>query len=143
MGLAYWFYIKAVLVILGTASAYVTLISGQVIEERFENVHNLVELHSFWANISTLIFTIIASTYVFSWYKKQFTYDFSRITCLKQIWGLAQMLQHFVLETKLIILLALVGLAAITATGALGGIIAFGPDTDPLTKFVYLLFLQK
>ncbi|KKT65723.1 MAG: hypothetical protein UW58_C0021G0001, partial [Candidatus Collierbacteria bacterium GW2011_GWC2_44_30] len=32
------------------------------------------------------------------------------------------------------------GLVLLTTTGALGGIMAFGPGVDPLTKFVNDLF---
>src|SRR3989344_1510181 len=52
--LPYWFYIKALLVILGAASAYVTLLSGELIEEMFEEgFGSLVEVHSFLAKITT------------------------------------------------------------------------------------------
>lgn len=141
--LSYWFYVKASLVIIGTISAYLTLLSGQLIEGAFKQKYgDLVEIHSAWAEIATVIFSAIAVAYGISWFNKQFQYDFYKINLLKSIWHIALKLQYLVLETKLIFLLVLAGLFAITLTGVLGGIIAFGPDVDPLTKFIYKLLIQ-
>jgi hypothetical protein len=38
--------------------------------------------------------------------------------------------------------LALIGVLAITITGALGGVIAFGPDIDPAATFFYNLLVK-
>jgi hypothetical protein len=40
------------------------------------------------------------------------------------------------------ILLAIVGLILITVTGALGGILVYGPDVDPVAKLLYSLIVK-
>lgn len=142
MALPYWFYIKALLVILGTISAHVTLLSGELIKEMFEeNFESLVEVHSFLAKVTTLIFTIIAVFYLTAWIRKG---NPNLINKLKNNFFVKILLklQTFILDTQFIILLAFIGFLLITITGTLGGIIAFGPDTDPLTKFIYELLIK-
>lgn len=139
--LPYWFYVKAMLVILGAASAYITLLSGEMIEEMFEEANGLVEVHSAIAKITTLLFTIIALLYILSWIQKS-NLSFTKKLHNNLLWIFLIKLQKFILNTHLIIIFAFIGLLLITITGALGGIIAFGPDTDPLTKFIYEILIK-
>jgi len=140
--LPYWFYIKALLVILGTAGAYTTLLSGELIEEMFEESSSLVEIHSSLAKITTFLFTFITLLYILSWFQKG-NFGFVKNLRNNLLWIYLLKLQKFILNTWLIILLAFIGLLLITITGALGGIIVFGPDTDPLTKFIYELLIKS
>ncbi|KKT66133.1 MAG: hypothetical protein UW58_C0013G0061, partial [Candidatus Collierbacteria bacterium GW2011_GWC2_44_30] len=55
-------------------------------------------------------------------------------------WGYVSELNKNVFRPRMIVLLAGTGLVLLTTTGALGGIMAFGPGVDPLTKFVNDLF---
>jgi uncharacterized membrane protein len=115
----YWFYVKATLVILGTSSGYATLVTGVMAESlvKDQSYHPLISLHELWALVSMGIFTIIALIYLWSWYK-----------------GV------FVMKSKLVVVLALAGIISLLITGALGGSIVFGPNTDPFAHWVYNLF---
>lgn len=141
IALPYWFYVKAICIILGTASAYVTLLSGQLIEEMFEEANGLVEVHSVMAKATTFLFTIIAFLYILSWVQKG-NFSFTKKLRNNLLWIYLLKLQEFILKTQLIIILAFTGLLLITITGALGGIITFGPNTDPLTKFIYEILIK-
>src|ERR1051326_6600291 len=83
----YWFYIKAMFVIIGSLATAAALITGDMAED------------------------IVA--------------------------GSDRALRHFIIETRLVILLAFVGLAVVTITGSLGGAVAFGPNIDPVVHFIY------
>jgi len=130
------------MVVLGSISANISILSGELIKGMFEEVNLLVEIHSRIAKITTLLFTIIAILYFISWIKKS-NLGFVKKLQNNIIWIYLLKLQTFVLDTYLIIILAFIGLLLISVTGALGGIIAFGPDTDPLTKFLFKFLLAS
>lgn len=126
------FYIKATFVIIGSLASFLTLITGVMIQDLFENspLQKVLELHATMATISVIIFSLIAAVYSISWLNK---IGF-------RIWPLFLNLQKIILQGPIIIILALVGLITITTTGALGGSLVYGPQTDPFTSFVYNLF---
>jgi len=136
----YWFYIKAILVILGTLAAFVTLQTGEMIKRQFPG--KLTETHSFFANITTYFFAAMALAYITSWIERDFKNIPDRFPRFKSLWTILLKIKTILLETKLTPLLALVGLVLITITGALGGSIAYGPDIDPVAKFVYNLLIR-
>jgi len=47
------------------------------------------------------------------------------------------------IESPLLAIPALIGLAAIVVTGALGAAIVYGPDIDPFVKIIYSLTGQR
>jgi hypothetical protein len=51
-------------------------------------------------------------------------------------------LANKLLEFKIIILLALLGLVLITITGGLGGAMVYGPNADPFFKPVFELLIR-
>jgi uncharacterized membrane protein len=136
-GQPYWFYIKATLVILGGLSAYVTVLTGVLVSDMIAaedlSLQPLIQSHEFWAWTSVGIYSILAVCYLIAWIKKDSSF---------QIWKFLVWLQVLVTETPLVIFLALLGLAALTITGALGGSIAFGHDTDPFTNWIYQIFFH-
>ena len=134
---SYWFYLKAILVTLGVLSAGFAVIAGQIIEQKFKNVEDLVELHSKINEIATLLFFIIAVCYVVEWLRR----GKSKILP-KTIMDLGITLKSFVLDTPLIYFLSFIGFCLILIGAALGGAIAYGPNFDPFTHFIYFLFFH-
>lgn len=139
----YFFYIKAVLVITGVLSAFLALYTGGIAEDlqgKDTSIRLLIEKHSVFANISTWVFIIIASAYLVSWIEKTeynqklFNSKFSKI------WKLKTLFANKILNTPIVVILALIGLVVITITGALGGAMVYGPDVDPVVRFIYHLF---
>ena len=132
--LPYWFYLKAVLAIIGALAAWAAAVAGSAIEDQFRGpLHRLVEVHSEFAFVSILIFSLIAILYVLAWLKRD-----NASMAQKLPPGLMRAAE-MILNGWMIVVLALVGLTAITVTGALGGAIAFGPQVDPIANFVYNL----
>lgn len=139
--LPYWFYVKAALVVIGSASTIPALFSGKLIEHGFQDRRHLVNVHSFWAELTTVIFGIIALSYFIEIVARNNLFGIKLGKSLDSIWQIKQKFSKIVLETKLVLLLALLGLVAVIITGALGGIIVYGPSLDPFTQFIYNIFI--
>lgn len=130
----YWFYIKAFLSIVGILGAFVAYQAGEAIEHKFEAEYGAVmRMHANFARISIVIFGILAVSYFVAWVNRVKSPSW-------WLWKLATRIQLLVLETPIVILLAILGLATISITGALGASIAHGPDSDIFVNFIYQLF---
>ncbi len=140
-GQAYWFYVKAVLVITGTLGGVAAYLAGEAIEDQFETaaLSNLIEIHSAFAITSILIFAVLALAYKITWINQS---SFSLRLQTNSIWRVATRLANLILKPVFRLPLALLGVLAITITGALGGVIAFGPDIDPAATFFYNLLVK-
>lgn len=135
---SFWFYIKAIFVILGVLGAGAAVISGKLVENQFPDRKVLINLHSTINELASFVFVIIAVAYFISWIKKS-GISFSRLG------GLSKPIlfyENIVLQTPLVYFLAITGLILISIGGALGGAIAYGPDFDPFTHFTYSLFFR-
>jgi uncharacterized membrane protein len=134
---SYWFYVKATFAILGTLAALVTIPTGLLIKMELADdpyISRIVNVHAPFAVGTTVIFLIIALAYWVAWREKEAALMgrsyFSRLSWLKRL----------VLDTPLVILLALIGLVSVVITGALGASMVYGPDFEPVVHFVYNLF---
>jgi uncharacterized membrane protein len=141
MSLPYYFYIKAVLVILGSLTSFIAMQTGEMAEEILSERSQLVEKHSAFANISAYIFGFISIVYVIHWYKLSQEGKKMELVDIP-----SKKIQVFILVEKiyrsiLIPILALIGLATITITGALGGAIVYGQNIDPFVNFIYSLVM--
>lgn len=137
-----WNSIKAFLVIFGTLLAFPTLQTGEWAEEMYQGyatdirafaeseTGKLIELHSTFANLTVIIFSILAVGYLARILWTTYTLKLQKYTFIEAI-------PNIVLSSWVAPLLALAGIVAITITGALGGAIAHGPDTDPVVQMIY------
>lgn len=119
-----WFYIKATFLFFGVLSTIPTGLAGKIIEGQFRDQSALVDLHSKFAVTSSAVYALLAGLYFLSWLKRS----------NNQI--------KFFLPTAVIIALSILGFFLILITGALGGVIVYGPNLDPFTAFIYHLFFQ-
>ncbi|MDB4939888.1 MAG: hypothetical protein JWO40_313 [Candidatus Doudnabacteria bacterium] len=140
---AYWFYIKATLVILGTLAAYVAAEFGDIAKGLIVNSGNrtLISNHENWAQNSIIIFTIIAVCYAIEWLNKATLTNFKSPTIIR-IWNWLTKIQHWIIDTPVVIILAIAGVIAITITGSLGGTIVYGKGNDPITDWIVSLILK-
>ncbi|MDO8601593.1 MAG: hypothetical protein Q7R62_00465 [bacterium] len=129
-----FFYIKATFSILGTLGSFAAAATGLMIDSQFSvgEAAKLVQTHKTLALITISIFLVIALVYLISWLRR----------AGKPLPPPLLSLERLFIEKKLIILFALIGLFAVTITGALGGAIAFGPDIDPAARFFYNLLVK-
>lgn len=135
-GLPYWFYLKATALTLGTTASYVTYWSGTQIESMFYS--QVVLVHSRVALTSLILYSILMIHYLLVWIEK----DFYPFINKNAIWNKFFILNNNIFRDQTLVVLAFTGFILITLTGALGGIIAFGSETDPITSIVYKLLFN-
>lgn len=138
---SYFFYVKAVLVIGGTLSAFLALNTGETAEHLQDRaLRPLIEIHSTFATVSTWIFVVLALAYLVGLIERS-TYNLKlQQSRFAKIWNIKIRVANYILSSYISIVLACAGLIAITITGALGGAIVYGPTIDPIVNYVYHLF---
>ena len=108
-------------------------------------LYRVVEAHSFWANITTWVYALLALAYLLVLADR-----LGWIGVVEQSWSNAARLSSVLRRAAAWAdtltqslggaLVALVGLIALTITGALGGSLIYGPAVDPIVELVYRLY---
>lgn len=155
-----FFWIKCTLLFLGFISVWPTLMSGDSIEHMFGSdveKNKLVMIHSFWANASVLLYSLLAIAYFIEGFKKYLESPFDQASGWQKVlllpvkikeWALKNTLterllslilwiQKQIFKTRMLVLLALLGFIALSITGALGGALVHGANVDPVVYFFY------
>ncbi len=135
-----WFDIKAALVVIGTILGLATLQTGEMAEEAIgqSSLHDLIEMHSLFANVTMWIFGLIAASYIVIFLTR------TQLNLVQKNWWRALVrLFEFIQRSYVLVPLAFIGLITLTITGALGGSIVYGPDVDPVVNFIYHLFFTQ
>ena len=140
----HWVKVRAVLVIAGTIGAFVSLSSGEIAEKLFgdRTLHNLLEAHAIAANATTWIYAILAVSYLILWLQQTTAHP----PLLQRILGKARLgepLASKILGTPVAPALAALGFIGLSLTGALGAILVYGPQFDPVTSLVYNLLFGR
>lgn len=138
---AYFFYVKAVLIITGVLSALLALNTGETAEHlQDKSLRPLIEMHSAFATASTWIFVILALAYLVGIIERSQYNEKLQNSFFAKIWNIKIRVANYILSSYISFIIALVGLVTITITGALGGAIVYGPAIDPIVNYVYHLF---
>lgn len=146
-----WFYIKAILVLCGTAGALVAIFFGDIaaaglreglVTAQVNDPNSVIHLHEFFAKAGTAIFMLPAAGYAVAWLNKYNFINSLPGNVLKSIWRLGTKIQELIIETPLVIFLVIIGIILITMAATLGASIVYGPDNDPFVKIIYHLFFQ-
>jgi hypothetical protein len=135
-------HVKRFLLLVGSASALVARQTGELIEHSFQSIPSVapvVELHSLVATITTGLFCGIALAHIIVWLQDSAT--FPRLSTQK-LFGWIAPIARRISTGWVAVTLAIIGLASISLTGALGGIIAYGPSVDPVASIVYKLLFK-
>ena len=136
---AYYFYLKAFLVITGSLASSAAYITGDMQKDQLPAdaaIRPIVEFHSTWALATITIFAVIALAYLIAWLNRQNVFTSIQNQTFRRITSAA----HAFTQGWIIVPLALAGLISVTITGALGGSIVYGPNIDPVASFIYRLF---
>lgn len=126
-----WHLIKTVLLVAWRIGAQLALMTGEVAEGLMGD-SPMIEMHSLFANITTIAFGINAVIYVWD-------YIVRRWSSIIQKYKLTHYLDLLIIWIKkryLHIVLAVIGLIAVTYTGALWWAIVYGIDVDPVVHFL-------
>ncbi len=127
----WWLPLKSAFVILGSLASLFTFITGWLLKQAAEKTGSLspvMAAHFHFALYTVIVFGVLAVAHV--------------IGLTKQYWAKSIIdCAEFVLRPYVAIPLALLGLFCITATGALGAAMVYGPNIDPAVQFFYNLFV--
>ena len=141
---SYYFFVKATLVIVGALATIPTLIAGDMAKEAYKGSmpQNVIEIHATFAIIATIYFLIIALFYFVGWLRRT---GFSKFTNLgtSGFWYDIVWLEKTITEGVFGIIVGLIGIALISTVGALGGLVAYGPDNDPVSALLYSIIMKK
>ena len=140
----HWVQVRAVLVIAGTIGAFVSLSTGKRAEQLFgdRTLHDILEAHAIAANATTWIYAVLAVSYLILWLQQTTTHP----PLLQRILGKARLgepLAAKVLGTPVAPVLAVLGFLGLSLTGALGAMLVYGPQFDPVTSLVYNLLFGR
>ena len=137
-----WFYVKAAFLIIGLFGAYSALSSGSVAEDIYDNpeYNHVVEVHEGWANSATNIYLVLAIFYVVIWFNKYYRKLLPKNEYVEKTWRIIIKIKDIIFNTPLIWIIAGLGLVTMVVTGALGGILVYGKDFDPIMSIIYNLF---
>ncbi len=141
--------VKAFLLFTGVPAAFAAIITGVLAEELVETAGDpnlaIIEMHAAFALATALLYFVIAAAYLVRVFDVKGWGD--RISAgnglFIRIWSFKKRLARSVLDTPLLPALALLALASITVTGALGAAVVYGPDIDPFVSFIYGLFWAR
>lgn len=147
--LPYFFYTKAIILIIGALSSSVALQTGELAQDALgkPEMRNLVEKHAWFAGFASYIFAVLAIAYAVSWvnkseFAKKILSKVTSIGIINKLWiFISKVVEMILANDLLMIVLAIVGLVTITITGALGGAIVYGPNVDPIVQFIYNLVM--
>ena len=102
----------------------------------------LVERHELFAQLTTLLFAILAGAYTLGLlHHCKLGAKLKDLLQRVNLWSLLWRVRTFVLTKHVRMLLALLALSCISITGALGASIVYGIETDPIVSFIYNLVM--
>jgi uncharacterized membrane protein len=127
----YYFYLKAILLFTGVLAAFPTILAGLIIKSQFHN-QSLVNIHETFAISGTVVFFILAVCYLNVW----ISHNPPEFLKRQSWWALKVRASKSIIQTPFVFVLTTVGLLLIFLTGALGGLIAFGPNIDPFSRIL-------
>lgn len=142
---SWYFYIKAVLVTLGTIAVYAAMTTGDWFAEsipRDAPIQAVIEKHEMMASITAVIFSILAVTYTLLWLGKTGVLQrfAERHEWSRPLVRLTEHCEQSRYMTPALIILAIAGAVAVGVTGGLGASMVYGPDIDPFVTIIYKLF---
>lgn len=135
----WWWNFKATLLLLGTLGGFAALQTGELAEE-LRSRSDLIEIHSTYATITIWIFAALLLSYVVK-FVRVYMPSVVQSGWKAQVFSVVEPLGVFI--EKISLVLAIVGLATLTITGALGGVIVYGPNVDPVVHFIYSIVVNK
>lgn len=140
----FWFHIKAFLVITGVSASILAIGTGEMVADMFKEIpekNAIVPIHAILAEITSSIFILLAISYVVLWIERD-AIDASteNLSWFKKSISRLTPVAKKIIETPISIVLAFTGIIGVTITGALGGAMVHGIDSDPFITFFYRLF---
>ncbi len=129
--------VKLFLLFIGTLAAIPTLIAGKLAQWSLDvpassHIAHVIRTHSYFALSTFVVFAILSCAYASSLYLDAHPL----VTQASKARWLLKKLATIVDVAPVVMALAFIGVVLVFITGTLGGTIVFGPNLDPVTRFV-------
>jgi uncharacterized membrane protein len=134
-----WKQIQIVLLVAGVIGAFVANSTGEIAEHLANPNHDLVEMHATFASISTWVYGLLLIGELLALLNLKIIPQISEKIGVPKMASFLMFIQKILTNRTLSIILALVGLVAISVTGLLGGVMVYGTTADPIAPFVLRL----
>lgn len=121
---SYWFYVKAILVLIGTLSAIVTFISSRF-SYQFTSLNTLVSLYDRFFGATIGFFGVVSLLYLLAWFGKDRQVIFS---------------SKLLFNRGAMVPISIVGFFIIAIAGGIAGAMVYGTHYDPLMSPVFKYF---
>lgn len=130
-----WKQIERALLLFGVLGAFAALLTGDTAEYLFQPNHQLVEMHATFATLSTWVFGALLFGEILSMVHMYINATLHAVGVKRILFALESLLTDRVFS----VVLALIGLIAISITGLLGGVMVYGVSADPAASAVLSL----
>ena len=128
-----WRDIERVFLAIGVLGAFAALATGDTAEHLIHPNHQLVEMHSTFGALSTWIYGALLLGEIAAYVRER---KYSWATNSSVISKFISLLEQVLCNRVFSIILALAGFVAISITGMLGGVLAYGTTADPLSPML-------
>ena len=130
-----WRQIGQVVLLIGVLGAMLASSTGEMAEKLVRPDRALVEMHALFANASTWIYGILLAGEVLIYLNPAL----QKKGILSFLYPLLTWVEKVITQRGITVLLAILGLVAISVTGLLGGVMVYGVSADPVAPFVMRL----
>lgn len=135
-----WTYIKALFLFLGFGGALAAAVTGNLAEDLYRGESAVIRLHKAFAYFTIWIFGLICLVYAVV-VAERFWGEKIRASSYGSWWGVIGAVGTRMSAGPITVFFALVGFVLLLITGALGGIMVYGPDVDIFTRIVARIIL--
>ncbi len=130
-----WRQVRFIVLLAGVLGAMAASATGEIAEHLVRPDRRIVEMHSLFATASTWVYGLLLIGEFLVLLNPYLAQKFPNASLLK----LFRFVESVLANQALSILLAIVGVIAISITGLLGGVMVYGTSADPLAPVVLTL----
>ena len=127
-----WKHIERTFLLVGVLGAFAASSTGEIAEHLVNPNRQLVEIHSFFATLSTWLYGLLLLGEILYFLTPLIITKLSISPLTKLLSFIQSILQNRIFSK----ILAFLGLIAISVTGLLGGVIVYGVSADPIAGIV-------
>ncbi len=127
-----WRHIQQILLLAGVLGAFLSNTTGELAEHLVRPEEALVEMHAFFALASTWIYGLLLGGEILFILNPYLSKKFP----LGSISTLLIKIETLLTNRTPTLVLAVLGVVAISLTGLLGGVMVYGTSADPLAPFI-------
>lgn len=136
-----WFYLKATFLFLGGLGALAAAVTGDFGKRLYPAARAIIRTHESFAYITIAIFGILALIYMGTFIDSLWG-NRLRASSYASAWDSIMNIEKKLFDARILIPLAVIGLCALMVTGALGGSVVYGVNSDPFTVLVNNFFVH-